>query len=149
MKTKQSNDSVVSAENETSHGDYARLQAATITVHELKTINPFFDDVFYNRKNFEVRKNDRDYKVGDRLKLVEHDPSVKRPRYVLKDIQYILPGGQYGIDPDYVVLGLKEIHGLALPLSECFIRSMQDIKQSVERMAKVTTSGPSFGRGCL
>ena len=76
-------------------------------IHELKLQQPFFDDVYYNRKKFEVRKNDRNYKVGDRLKLVEF-PS-ENPRYVLKDIEYILEGGQYGIEKDYVVLGLKEI----------------------------------------
>ena len=76
-------------------------------IHELKLQQPFFDDVYYNRKNFEVRKNDRNYKVGDRLKLIEF-PS-ENPRYVLKDIEYILKGGQYGIEKHYVVLGLKEI----------------------------------------
>ncbi len=76
-------------------------------IHELKLQQPFFDDVYYNRKKFEVRKNDRNYKVGDRLKLTEF-PS-ENPRYVLKDIEYILEGGQYGIEKDYVVLGLKEI----------------------------------------
>ena len=76
-------------------------------IHELKLQQPFFDDVYYNRKKFEVRKNDRNYKVGDRLKLIEF-PS-ENPRYVLKDIEYILEGGQYGIEKDYVVLGLKEI----------------------------------------
>lgn len=76
-------------------------------IHELKTVQPFFDDVFYNRKKFEVRKNDRNFKVGDRLKLIEF-PS-ENPRYVLKDIEYILEGGQYGIEKDYVILGLKEL----------------------------------------
>ncbi len=74
-------------------------------VHELKTIQPFFDDVYYNRKEFEVRKNDRKFKVGDRLKLIEY-PS-DNPRFVLKEIKYILEGGQYGIEPGVVVLGLK------------------------------------------
>lgn len=76
--------------------------------HEIKTAQPFFDDVFYNRKDFEIRKNDRDYKVGDRLKLIEF-PFKNRQKYVLKDIKYILQGGQYGIEKGYVILGLKEI----------------------------------------
>lgn len=84
-------------------------------IHELKLQQPFFDDVFYNKKEFEVRKNDRNFKVGDRLKLVEF-PSDK-PRFVLKDVKYILEGGQYGIENGYVVLGLKEIPN-AQPLSE-------------------------------
>ena len=76
-------------------------------IHELKLQQPFCNDVFYNRKKFEVRKNDRNFKVGDRLKLIEF-PS-ENPRYVLKDVEYILEGGQHGIEKDYVVLGLKDI----------------------------------------
>ena len=77
-------------------------------LHELKTYHPFFDDIFYNRKDFEVRINDRNYQVGDRLKLVNY-PNVGRQKYVLKDIKYILECGQFGIKEGYVVLGLKEI----------------------------------------
>lgn len=77
-------------------------------VHKLKTIQPFFNDVFYNKKEFEVRKNDRDYQIGDRLQLIEFGENIENPRYVLKDIKYILKGGQYGIEQDYVILGLKE-----------------------------------------
>jgi len=80
-------------------------------VHELKTINPFFEDVWNGLKDFEVRKNDRNFKVGDRLKLVEHG-NYKRsiPRYIIKDVKYILNGGQYGISSDYVILGLKDVY---------------------------------------
>ena len=79
-------------------------------IHKLKTLQPFFDDVFYNRKEFEVRKNDRDFKIGDRLQLLEVVDEGQKQRYVLKDIKYILKGGQYGIDKDFVVLGLKEVN---------------------------------------
>lgn len=37
--------------------------------HELKLDTKFFDDVKSGKKNFEIRKNDRDYQVGDILKL--------------------------------------------------------------------------------
>lgn len=79
-------------------------------IHVLKTVAPFFDDVWNNRKEFEVRKNDRDFKVGDRLQLLESEPPPgQNPRFILKDIKYILPGGQYGIESGFVVLGLKEV----------------------------------------
>ena len=92
-------------------------------IHELKLQQPFFDDVFFNRKDFEVRKNDRDFKIGDRLKLVEY-PSDK-PRFVLKDIKYILQGGQYGIEKGYVVLGLKDVP-FSQPLSEIIKQDFED-----------------------
>ena len=86
--------------------------------HELKTMQPYFNAVFYGKKDFEVRKNDRNFKVGDFVKLIEVVPSpLISQRYVVKEIKYILNGGQFGIDKDYVVLGLKELR-IAQPLSE-------------------------------
>jgi hypothetical protein len=80
-------------------------------LHKLKTLNPFFEDVWSGLKDFEVRKNDRNFKVGDRLQLIEYSPKypIMQPRYIFKDIKYILEGGQYGISNDYVVIGLKNI----------------------------------------
>lgn len=77
-------------------------------IHVLKLEQPFFDDVYNNQKEFEVRKNDRDFKLGDRIKFVEY-PHQQFSKFVIKDVKYILEGGQHGIDKDYVVLGLKEI----------------------------------------
>lgn len=79
-------------------------------VHELKTLNPFFEDVWSGLKDFEVRKNDRDYQIGDRLKLIEYgEIRDYRPRYVLKDVKYILKGGQFGLQSDFVILGLADV----------------------------------------
>lgn len=88
-------------------------------IHELKLKQPFFDDVYYNRKEFEVRKNDRNFKLGDRLKLIEY-PS-KNPKYVIKEVKYILEGGQHGLENGYVILGLKELPS-AEPLSKIIER---------------------------
>jgi len=78
-------------------------------IHELKTLNPFFEDVLNGKKDFEVRNNDRHFEVGDRLKLIEFEKGKATKRFVLKDIKYILAGGQYGISYNYVVLGLKDV----------------------------------------
>lgn len=40
-----------------------------MTTHELKLDIRYFDDVKSGKKNFEIRKNDRDFKVGDTLIL--------------------------------------------------------------------------------
>ncbi|BFO64100.1 DUF3850 domain-containing protein [Chryseobacterium sp. KCF3-3] len=77
-------------------------------LHVLKTLNPYFDDVFHRRKDFEVRENDRNFQVGDRVQLIEIVQEGSPQRYVLKEIKYILHGGQFGIVPGWVVLGLKE-----------------------------------------
>lgn len=46
-------------------------------VHELKTWPEQFADVKYGSKRFEIRKNDRNYHVGDILLLKEYDPETK------------------------------------------------------------------------
>ncbi len=38
-------------------------------IHELKLDTKYFNDVKSGKKNFEIRKNDRDFKVGDILNL--------------------------------------------------------------------------------
>jgi len=43
-------------------------------VHRLKTVDPYFTDVAVGRKTFEVRKNDRGFRVGDVLVLEEWHP---------------------------------------------------------------------------
>lgn len=44
--------------------------------HKLKTWPVFFEMVRIGRKRFEVRWNDRDFKVGDLLVLQEFDPTT-------------------------------------------------------------------------
>lgn len=41
--------------------------------HDLKTIQPYFDALKTGQKRFEIRKNDRDFQVGDYLHLQEYD----------------------------------------------------------------------------
>lgn len=40
-------------------------------IHDLKVAGGFFDDIHTGRKRFEVRRNDRDFRVGDVLYLRE------------------------------------------------------------------------------
>lgn len=59
-------------------------------------------------KTFEVRKNDRDYKVYDMVYLNESVAGVETGRQLPpKEIIYILHGGKYGIEPGYCVMQLK------------------------------------------
>jgi hypothetical protein len=78
-------------------------------VHELKTWPEYYKEIVSGRKNFEVRKADRLFEVGDLLILKEYDPDVKAfiGKLISKEITYILPGGQFGINLGYVVMGLS------------------------------------------
>lgn len=42
-------------------------------IHELKISPEYYMDVVSGVKPFEIRKNDRDFKVGDCVKLNEYD----------------------------------------------------------------------------
>lgn len=72
--------------------------------HTLKTEPRFLSDIEAGRKNFEVRKNDRHFRVGDVLELESTDPDCEI--LVHRAIGYILPGGEFGVWAGYCVLGL-------------------------------------------
>ena len=78
-------------------------------VHELKTWPEYYKAIISGRKNFEVRKADRLFEVGDLLVLKEFDPEKNAftGNLITKEITYILKGGQFGINLDHVVMGIQ------------------------------------------
>lgn len=73
--------------------------------HDLKLLSLFYDDVMMGRKNFELRKNDRDYQVGDVFILREYDNGYTG-RYFIQVIGYILKDcPQYGLIEGYCIFG--------------------------------------------
>jgi hypothetical protein len=47
-----------------------------MAIHKLKTWPCYYQEIISGRKKFEVRYNDRNYQVGDRLDLFEYDPDA-------------------------------------------------------------------------
>jgi murein L,D-transpeptidase YafK len=86
-----------------------------MTTHELKTLAPYWDAIECGDKNFEVRRDDRGFQKGDTLKLYRTERLAengwKRNRCLERRISYILTGGQFGIEPGYVVLALSDKGG--------------------------------------
>ena len=84
-------------------------------IHKLKTIQPYFNDVQNGIKSFEIRKDDRNFQVGDRLDLFEGDEQVddidKRvnKNHLHRFIVYKLDGGKYGLEEGYCILGISTI----------------------------------------
>jgi hypothetical protein len=77
--------------------------------HCLKTINPYFNDVKSGNKTFEIRKNDRDFKVGDLLLLQEYHRGEFTGEAFWRVITYVLSDAeQFGLKDGYVILGIKE-----------------------------------------
>ncbi len=79
-----------------------------MNTHELKILPRWFEDVQSGRKNFEIRRNDRDFKVGDYLLLKEWNKGKYTGREIMMRIQYIYHGdGAYGLSVGFCVLGLE------------------------------------------
>lgn len=67
-----------------------------MTTHRLKTWPEYFEAVVAGTKTFEIRKNDRDFKVGDTLILCEWDivSEVHTGRRVDVRVTYLTNFGQ-------------------------------------------------------
>ncbi len=97
--------------------------------HTLKVEHEYMDAVNSGEKSFEVRRDDRGFQKGDRLilcrygverdciahnqgfmdergKVVSSYPTNDAVDRCERTISYVLTGGQFGIEPGYVVLGI-------------------------------------------
>ena len=85
-------------------------------LHELKIKHEYLVEVTMGRKTFELRKNDRDYQVGDLIRFIDikqdskggcdiyiDEETLYKITYVLKDVP------EYGLDKDYCILGIKKL----------------------------------------
>ena len=99
-----------------------------MTRHSLKLNDRYFDAVRYGIKTFEIRKNDRDYKVGDLLifsrvndegKYIDSDGNpitdegmdgLMKRSICMKSVCYILKHEDFpaGIPEGYCVMGVKD-----------------------------------------
>lgn len=76
--------------------------------HDLKTWPAFFAAVLAGDKRFELRRDDRDYQVGDTLLLREWDPETQEysGREVTAPVTYIVRGPKFGLEAGNVVMSL-------------------------------------------
>lgn len=75
-------------------------------VHNLKIKPQYFKDVVCGIKTFEVRKNDRNFEVGDIITLREFENGKLTGKSINVEIVYILNDEEY-CKEGYVVLGFK------------------------------------------
>ena len=74
-------------------------------IHELKIAPHFFDQVRYGNKRFELRKNDRDFGVGDILRLKEWDGEKFTGEEIDVSVRFILH--QYpGLERGYCIMSI-------------------------------------------
>lgn len=81
--------------------------------HILKTLNPHFEAVWGQRKMFEIRKNDRGYRVGDYLFLGEYnlDTCTFTGRMVEVQVTYIYEPDDNvgGLEEGYIIMGFRNV----------------------------------------
>lgn len=77
--------------------------------HDLKIWPEFFDAVKRGQKTFEVRENDRHFRVADTVTLKEWLPTTKTytGREAICSITYVMTGGQFGIAEGVCVFSFK------------------------------------------
>ena len=75
--------------------------------HHIKILPTYFGDVASGVKKFEIRKADRNYKVGDVLRLCEWtEENGYTGREIEKTVTYILRGcPDYGLKDGYWIMG--------------------------------------------
>ena len=74
--------------------------------HELKIVASYYEDVISGKKSFELRKNDRGYKQGDSLKMLEFKDGKHTGRTIDADIIYMLED-YTGLTEGYCILGIR------------------------------------------
>jgi hypothetical protein len=101
-----------------------------VTTHKLKTWPGYYEAIVAGTKTFEVRNNDRCFKVGDKLELLEWRPTPglfaeSEPfgsagsytgRSTTQEIVYMMESGKgqhFGLYPGYAVLGIRPVQSKA------------------------------------
>ncbi|MEH0021002.1 MAG: DUF3850 domain-containing protein [Desulfobacter sp.] len=90
-----------------------------MTIHLLKIDSDRLKEVAQNIKQYELRRYDRDYKVGDILELNETKYSACEVAYgspliytgisIYRKIVHVLQGPTHGLMADWVILSLAQL----------------------------------------
>ena len=75
-------------------------------IHQIRLAAMYYDDVASGKKSFELRKNDRGYKVGDTLEMQEFKDGRFMGRIIRAKIVYMLED-YTGLEDGYCILGTE------------------------------------------
>ena len=81
--------------------------------HELKAWRSYFEALWDGRKPFELRRDDRGFRAGDRLVIREFDNSPNGGyllRWIEADVSYVLKNCEsFGLMENHAILGLQNV----------------------------------------
>lgn len=80
--------------------------AAGQKIHSIRLAASYFNDVASGKKPFELRKNDRGYKAGDMLEMLEFKDGKNTGRIIQAEVTYLLEG-YTGLEDGYCILGIS------------------------------------------
>lgn len=80
--------------------------ASDLTIHELKVLPEYYRAIVNDIKTFEIRFNDRGYKVGDVLLLKEWDGEAFTGNSIKRRIAYVLDDNSGYVLEGYVVMSI-------------------------------------------
>lgn len=75
-------------------------------IHRIKLASNYYDDIATGKKTFELRKNDRGYREGHKLELLEFAEGRHTGRVIKADITYMLEDYS-GLEDGYCILGIR------------------------------------------
>jgi len=94
--------------------------------HDLKTGMKVFTHVYNGLKDFELRKNDRNFKESDTLILRETENSceemsngsklVYTGREIECEVTYVMHGPFYGLMDGWVIMGIEVVKHSSTPI---------------------------------
>ena len=111
-----------------------------MTHHELKCHPHFFAAIVEGKKTFEIRRNDRRYRVGDTFTLREYNPSLG---YTGREtgpfeIAYLMTDEDFpAIMPGFVIMGLGGLPREVLDVPETAARAIGEIIAELPAVKKL------------
>lgn len=106
-------------------------------VHQIRLGATFFDDVCSGKKSFELRKNDRGYKQGDILEMLEFADGKNTGRMVRVLVTYLLED-YTGLEDGYCIMATTLLNESGEPLDRA------DLKQIC---ANIEANGDGYVEG--
>lgn len=78
-------------------------------VHELKIHELFARAYFSGQKRWEIRKNDRNFKVGDKINFTVINDKEETVASYMRSILYVFDKVEFGLQPGYVILSISAV----------------------------------------
>lgn len=92
-------------------------------VHQIRLGATFFDDVCSGKKSFELRKNDRGYKQGDILEMLEFADGKNTGRMVRVLVTYLLED-YTGLEDGYCIMATTLLNESGEPLDRADLKQI-------------------------